>query len=110
MQEQDLKEFYRNVFTLKNGEKIEVLTKNNIDDVKSFFVNGVMMYVIHGFITTPMIIEKTVKIVAKDISAIETTLEPHITWKGTELEEDKSLDFGPDRRATAITEAEENIS
>ncbi len=86
-QEQDLKEYYRTIFTLKKGTRIEVLHELDYKQVAEFTVeDGVNNIIrIKGFIATPMIIDKTVKVTAKEIAAIETTLEPHITYLNTEL-------------------------
>jgi len=81
MQEQDLKEYWRTIITLKNGRQIEILTEK-----KLHFVHGLYLWRIKGFIVTPMLLEKEVEIVQDNITAIESTLEPHPTWRNTELD------------------------
>jgi len=82
-QEQDLKEYYRIIFTLKNGRQIEILTKEAFVESEVDYENNI---IIEGFVATPMIIEKTISVCRIEIAAIEITKEPHITWKNTELD------------------------
>lgn len=84
MQEQDLKNYYRNVFTLRSGKTIEILT---IDELRYDQNKYHDSWHIKGFITTPMIIDKTVDIETKEIACLESTYESHITWESTELDE-----------------------
>ena len=82
-QEQDLKEYYRIIFTLKNGRQIEILTKEAFVESEVDYENNI---IIEGFVATPMIIEKTISVCRIEIAAIEITKEPYITWKNTELD------------------------
>jgi len=89
-QEQDLKEYYRNIFTLKSGKQIEILTRAPYEEVAIFItgskVGKIKIDFDKGFIATPLIVEKSIEIELEDIAAIEITKEPHITWKNTELD------------------------
>ena len=92
MQEQDLKEYYHTVYILKSGKQVEILCVDFPQcEVKIRRVDKEGLITIKGFIATPMIIEKTVTIKFNEIAAIETTKEPHITWKGTELDHSLSV-------------------
>lgn len=90
-QEQDLKEFFRTIFTLRNGIQIEILTKKFYME-EAEIVKGEKstisseFIVIEGFITTPMVVEKKIKVDCEEIIATEVTKEPHITWRNTELD------------------------
>lgn len=81
-QEQNLKEYYRTVFTLKNGKQIEICTKEFYENIKSI-INEQMLK-IKGFIAAPLIVEKIIKIDMLEIAAVESTFVPHITWKNIE--------------------------
>lgn len=88
MQEQDLKEYYRTIFTLKTGQQIEILTavpykevlKTDEFEIKSSISMD------DGFIARPLLIAKSVEFVVKEVVMIESTLEPHLTWRNTELD------------------------
>jgi hypothetical protein len=86
-QQQDLKDYYRTVFTLKNGKQVEIQHEETFraaTELKN--ENGVVVVAMNGFITTPLIVAKSVEVMLNEIAAIETTFEPHVTWRGTELD------------------------
>lgn len=83
MQEQDIKEYYRTIFTLKTGKEIEILTQvpyYEVLKIDELQIN-VSINIDNGFIATPLLIPKLIKIVKKEIVAIESTLEPHVIKK-----------------------------
>ena len=88
MQEQDLKEYYRTIFTLKTGHQIEILTEVPYKEVLKTDELGIKysISIDDGFIATPLLIPKSIEVVKKEIAAIESTLEPHLTWRNTELD------------------------
>ena len=91
MQEQDIKEYYKTIFTLKTGKQIEILTQVPYQEVLKMdeLQIRVSINIGDGFIATPLLVSKSIEVVKKEIAAIESTLEPHvITWKNTELDTD----------------------
>lgn len=92
MQEQNLINFYRYIFTLKSGQQIQILTEVEIDFTKfaTDTIQDAGRIFIDGFITTPMIIEKTINIRSSEVASIEQTKEPHLTWQNTELDQQRN--------------------
>ena len=88
MQEQDLKEYYRTIFTLKTGQQIEILTEVPYREVLKEDELGIKCSISmdDGFIARPLLIAKSIEFAKKEVIMIESTLEPHVPWRNTELD------------------------
>ena len=86
--EQNISEYYGTIFTLKNGKEIKILTHVPYQEVLTLdeLEIRVMISIDDGFIATPLLVPKSIEIVKKEIAAIESVLEKHLTWKNTELD------------------------
>jgi len=87
--EQDLTEYSKHIFTLKNRIQIEILTQKPYDEVAE--ENTATTHrIIKGFILTPLVVEKIVKIRKSEIVAREEIREPCIAhvipWEQTDLD------------------------
>jgi len=72
---QELTHYYKNIFTLKSGVQIEILTKLEL----SFkHVENEGSWKITGFILNPLIVEKEIQIKQEEIAAIESIKDPCI--------------------------------
>lgn len=88
----DLTEYYKHIFTLKNGVQIEIFTESSWKDMtigESF--TDVKRITIDGFVLTPqnLIVYKTVTIVKSEIIVQEEIKEKYIAvcpWPVNELE------------------------
>lgn len=85
----DMQNYYSTVFTLKNGVQIKIFHKKPYNEIAKVEFTDTKRLVIEGFISTPLVIKKSVKIRCDEIAAVETTNELHlfnVHWEGTELD------------------------
>lgn len=75
---QDLTHYYKHIFTLKNGKRIEICTKLLYDEVVKEIFNTSKRIQITGFVISPLLIEKKIEIRKADISAREEIKDPCI--------------------------------
>lgn len=66
---QELTNYYQNIFTLKNGKQIEILTQ---EELKFGSIKILPSWKIKGFIKSPLLEEKEIQIKQEDVSAIES--------------------------------------
>lgn len=73
--EQQLTHYYKNIFTLKSGRQIEILTREKLN-----FSAHQLTYSwkIIGFIKAPLLVEKEVQIVREEIAGTESIKNPCI--------------------------------
>ena len=72
---QDLTHYYKNIITLKSGVQIEILTKLPWEKADKSCVGWT---IIHGFIKTPLLVEKDMEVLQEEIAAIESIKNPCI--------------------------------
>jgi len=77
---QELTHYYKHIFTLKNGKQIEICTKLSYDEaIKDFSIlESDFHREIKGFIISPLLVEKTVRIRKSEIAAREEIKDPCI--------------------------------